>query len=72
MVSSAELHSYSLELTFLANSTAMERGKNKGREQVQEAHGYVEDGYITDFLGEALDRFAKKKEIELKAVKAEV
>lgn len=33
----------------------MERDKSKGREQVQEACGYVEDGYISDFLGKVLD-----------------
>lgn len=71
VVPSAELYGYGLELTFLANSTAMERDKSKGREQV---HGYIEDGYTSDFLGKALDWLGVGggKEIELKAVKAEV
>lgn len=57
MVPSAKLHGYRQELTFLASSTAMERDKSKGREQVQEAHGYVEDGCTSDLLGKVLDWF---------------
>lgn len=56
MVLSAEPHGYRLELAFLAGSTATERDKSKGRGQVQEACGCMEDGYISDFLRKVLDR----------------
>jgi len=56
MVPDTELPGYRLGMTFLASSTAIERDKSKGREKIQEARGYMEDGYISYFLGKVPDR----------------